>query len=236
MNHCIEVDQYMVKEIWDLLGTISTETGYSDIKDYFKGWYYAYELFSNPIGWESLWVNNVNAVVDTIVETDTDNTRPILFSPFRQIQLGLVTNEYLMWNNFFKKSHLRSGIDIMVPQDSIGKLDDKDYPHTPCTATDYKLVYDYVDNTYKAATKYGIKYWVNCELFRAWKGDSMYLHLGDITRVERQIKNAQRRADKLVTFSASHYFFSQGDQETDDARDVYFNEYKALYNKVKGIE
>jgi len=220
MNHCANTDVYMVQEIYDQFNSHKS----------FIGWYFAYELFSNPIGWESLWANNVNAVVDKI-DSLNDN-RPILFSPFRQIQLGLITNEYLMWKNFFKKTHLRS-IDIFCPQDSIGKLDEKDNPHTSCDKDDYKRVYDYIDQTAKAAKEAGVHYYVNCELFRAVNGDSAYLYVGDINRVVRQIKNASRQAEKLVTFSASHYFLeNETGVDTKEARESFFNDYKKVYNSL----
>jgi len=219
MKHCADVDSYMVQELYDLYGQ----------NEHFIGWYFAYELFSNPIGWEKYWVKNVNQVIDTVLKVD-QKQRPIMFSPFRQIQLGLITNEYHMWKRFFELSHLRTGIDIMCPQDSIGKLDNTNDPHTPCTNRSYRLVYNYIDDVAKATKDAGLKFYVNCELFRAYKGDSAYLFLGDIERVTKQIKNGQRYAEKLVTFSASHYLLSQGDQEDEISRQKYFEDYKTLYD------
>lgn len=220
MAHCANTDVYMIQEIYDQFNH----------HDSFIGWYFAYELFSNPIGWETLWAKNVNAVIDKI-DSLGDN-RPIMFSPFRQIQLGLITDEYLMWKNFYKHTHFRS-IDIMCPQDSIGKLDEKDGPWVPCDADDYTRVYDYVRLVKRATEEAGLHFYINCELFRAVGGDSAYLFVGDIDRVERQLKSASQVAEKLVTFSASHYLLEEGSVDTPEARAKFMADYKALYLTTK---
>lgn len=209
MNHCADTDVFMVNEIYEQF----------DDYDCFVGWYFGYELFSNPVGWEKLWAKNVNKVVHAV--DALNDGRPILLSPFRQIILGNVTNEYLMWKSFFNNVDFRN-IDIFCPQDSIGKLDSSD--------NSFKKIYDYLDAAGKAAKEAGLKYWVNCELFMT-PDESLHLYVSDIERVSRQIKNAGRVTDTLVTFSASHYLLEQGTVDTDEARADFYADYKAFYDQ-----
>ncbi len=212
MNHCAETDAFMIKELYDKYHN----------KTNFVGWYFAYELFSNPIGWENLWANNINTVIAKINEVEANDPvkRPLMLSPFRQIILGNVTNEYRMWKNFFEKVNFRSG-DIFCPQDSIGKLPNDDIS--------FKKIYNYLDAMKKAIDEQnkGIKYWVNCELFIT-PDESAHLYVSDAVRVERQIKNASRVAEKLVTFSASHYLLEQGTVDTLENRNAFRNGYKQI--------
>jgi len=210
MNHCADTDVYMINEIYNQFNSHKS----------FIGWYFAFELFSNPIGWEKLWAKNMNKFIEAVDKLE-DN-RPILLSPFRQIILGNVTDEYLMWKNFFKHCNFRS-IDIMCPQDSIGKLKDNEIS--------FKKIYDYLDATKKATTEAGLHFWVNCELFIT-PDESIHLYDASIDRIVKQIKNANRVAEKIVTFSASHYMLGQGTVDTLENRLKLYDDYKDFYNNL----
>lgn len=202
-----EVDVQMIREIAAL---------YSE-EEAFYGWYWAHELFSNPAGIEKIWAKLLNSAIDTLNEVDP--ARPLMLSPFRHVQTGLVTNEYRMWHRFFEAVGFREG-DIFAPQDSMGKLNQ----NKEISKRSYRLIYDYLNAVKRAVgEEEGLTLWINVELFQKENGDEY--NTADIERVKMQLANASRVTDTLVTFSMSHYGLPEGTNDTAENRADFYNTY-----------
>ena len=208
MDRLGQVDVMMINEISALYGDRAA----------FKGWYWAHELYSNPIGMEKIWAGLINSSIDAV--NALHDGRPIVLSPFRHVQTGLVTNEYRMWKRFFSLVNFREG-DIFAPQDSMGKLNqNRELP----SIGSYVRIYDYLNQVKRAVDgKPGLILWVNVELFQKENGDEY--NCGDFERIRTQIVNASRVADTLVTFSLSHYALPQGTNDSAENRAALYAEF-----------
>lgn len=186
-----EIDNVMIEELYALYG------GHSS----FYGWYWAHEMLTNIHGYDIHWANMLNLTIAKLNEID--DGRPLLFSPFiHKIMRGTAKDSYDMWKNFFEIANLREG-DIFCPQDSIGKIN-----RGEVNAEDLAATYRYVKACKEAADEFeGIKFWVNCGLFAT---PSMFnetdLFTADLQRIIYQYNIASQFAEKVVTFSYSHYF------------------------------
>ncbi len=199
-----EVDVMMIREISALYGS----------EPAFCGWYWAHELYSNPVRMEKIWAELLNSAIDAI--NAAGDGRPLMLSPFRHVQTGLVTNEYRMWRRFFDAVRFRDG-DIFAPQDSTGKLN-QSHPDRPSRFS-CVLIYDYLNAVKRAVDETPeLRLWVNVELFQKENGEEY--NAADASRVKLQCANASRVTDTLVSFSYSHYALPMGTNDTPEGREA----------------
>ncbi len=204
MQRLGEADCLMVREISELYGD----------EPAFCGWYWAHELYSNPARFEKIWARLINSCLDTV--NACGDGRPLMLSPFRHVQVGLVTNEYRMWKRFFRDVDFRAG-DIFAPQDSFGKQNQL-HPEKP-SALSYLFIYDYLNGVKRAVDEEdGLSLWVNVELFQKENGDEY--NPASAERVKLQLANASRVSDTLVSFSFSHYAYADGTNGSSEGRDA----------------
>ena len=201
-----EVDVMMIREISELYGD----------EPAFRGWYWAHELYSNPVRMEAIWAELLNSAIAAIDQTA--DGRPLMLSPFRHVQTGLVTNEYRMWRRFFDAVNFREG-DIFAPQDSTGKLN-QSHPDEPSRFSAV-VIYDYLNAVKRAVDETPeLSLWINVELFQKENGDEY--NAADAARVKLQCANASRVTDTLVSFSFSHYALPMGTNDTPEGRAALF--------------
>lgn len=208
MSRLGEVDVRMISELYELYGD----------EEAFYGWYWAHEIFSNPVGIEKIWAKLANSAIDALNQVDP--SRPLMLSPFRHVQTGLATNEYRMWHRFFEAVDFRKG-DIFAPQDSMGKLNQ----NKEISKRSYRLIYDYLNAVKRAVDEEeGLALWVNAELFQ--KENVEEYNVANFERIKMQLANASRVTDTLVTFSMSHYGLSEGTNDTPEHRAAFLAQYQ----------
>ncbi len=158
----------------------------------FYGWYWSWEMYNDTNGDEKWWAKMLNKALSHF--TSLDKSLPVLMSPFISGYLNKTPKETgLMWKSFFDLTNFRAG-DIFCSQDSVG-------------ASGYKIdfIEQHVAEMKKAAdTKPYVRFWINIENFSGKSGEGA----APLERVVRQMKMAEKYAEKLITFSYSHYYLS----------------------------
>jgi hypothetical protein len=159
--------------------------------DSFHGWYFAYEVdnikFSSREKFELL-ADALNLMLAHLREAG--HRLPVMLSPFMKSSWGRAKTYSDNWAWLFGATELGEG-DIFCPQDSVGggglKLQQLDH---------------WLDLLKKAVdTKPGIRFWVNTENF-----DHKYWSSAPLERFIKQMEIAGRYAEKIITFSYSHYY------------------------------
>lgn len=187
------VDNLLVSEIMSLYG--------QEFSDVICGIYWAFEIFTNPVGLGSKWADMLNTTIDALNEYAEG--LPLMFSPFHHKFLrGGSVLTYNMWKSFLTAVNFRQG-DIFAPQDSVGKISSERAEKLPLAST-----YNYLKAASSAAAQIeGLEFYVNAELFGtkslfAAEGD---FTTADIERIDYQLKIASQFTQNIVTFSYSHY-------------------------------
>lgn len=213
-----DIDNVMIEEINDLYGHY----------DCFYGWYWAYEMLTNIHGYEQVWADMINVNLDFLAQLGDD--RPLMFSPFIHKMLrGAEGDTYKMWFNFFQKVKFRKG-DIFCPQDSIGKISREEGSYKA-----YARTIKYLRACKNACdTNENLEFWVNCELFATKNNiDSVNLTTADLDRIKTQYVIASSFADKLVSFSFSHYLLEKGPNNSAEDKALLFDEYVSYVESLK---
>lgn len=154
----------------------------------FHGWYWAWEMYGNALGFEKPWSEMMNANLDFL--TSLDAGMPVLFSPFMSGYLRLSpAQEEAVWTGFFRSARLRPG-DIFCPQDSVG-------------AAGFSMEYldEHLAAMKRAAdTRPGLLFWVNNETFtKDFKPAPM-------DRFVSQLYVSGKYTDTHICFAYSHYY------------------------------
>lgn len=158
----------------------------------FYGFYWSYEFYNNTSGYETIWANMMNPVLDKMAELDS--TMPILLSPYISKYITTTPNELeKMWTNFFQITRFREG-DIFCSQDSFGASG---------------LSLDYLEQQMIAMkkavlTKPELQFWVNCENFVGENGDGP----APLPRFIKQLETFSKYADQIISFSYSIHYTS----------------------------
>jgi len=159
--------------------------------DSFYGWYFPYEVDNvkfNSREKFKLLADALNLLLGRLRERG--HRLPIMLSPFMKSAWGKAKTYSDNWAWLFGATELGEG-DVFCPQDSVGggglKLNQLDH---------------WLGQLRKAVdTKPGLHFWVNTENFdhRSWSS-------APLDRFIRQMEIAGRHADKIITFSYSHYY------------------------------
>jgi hypothetical protein len=154
----------------------------------FHGWYWAWEMYGNTLGFEKHWSGLMNANLDFL--TTLDSGMPLLFSPFMSSYLRLTpSQEEAMWSGFIASTRLRQG-DIFCPQDSVG-------------AAGFTMAYAdrHLAAMKRAADKKpGLLFWVNNENF------TKDLKPATLDRFVSQLYVSGKYTDTHMCFAYSHYY------------------------------
>lgn len=154
----------------------------------FHGWYWAWEMYGNPFGYERKWSDFMNINLDYLSVMDA--SMPVLFSPFLSSYIRLSPGqEETFWKRFLQSAHLRPG-DIFCPQDSVG-------------AAGFTM--EYADGHLSAmkqaaGTVPGLLFWVNNENF------TKDFKPATLDRFVSQLYISGRYTDTHLCFSYSHYY------------------------------
>ncbi|HPD02421.1 MAG TPA: DUF4434 domain-containing protein [Clostridia bacterium] len=187
----------------------------------FYGWYWSWELWTNPIGLEKDWARMLNKTIAHISELSPD--MPLLFSPFvsKFVRLPGGATER-MWTRFFRAVNFRPG-DIFAPQDSIGKISFTGVEKDALAAT---LRFLTSCNEGKKANP-NVKMWVNCELFSSKNifTPEGGFYTADLERIKMQLMAASRFAEKIITFSYSHFCLPDAPNNTRDNKEEFHSQY-----------
>lgn len=208
-------DNKFTDSVW--INTVKTFTTnaiddiYSKYNNYssFKGWYWPFEIYSNDENYFSYWTDMLNDTIDKI--NSLNDSRSLMISPFVSSLYNLEPNEIKSeWNSFISNTNFRDG-DIINMQDSIGSL-------SKSASEIYKYISTVREEVKKS--KKNIAFWLNIENF----DDNNELTAASLERYKMQIKVASLYADKLSSFSYSHYYLNHKDKE-------YREYYKEVTNK-----
>ncbi len=193
-NKRVELDNYMIDEISENYGSHPS----------FYGWYWAYETYNANSIMSNLWSNMMNQTIAHLNEIG--DTKPLMISPYISFFLRK-DDSYVyfdFWKNLISKINFRSG-DIFAPQDSIGNICGDATVDEDALALTENAVKMWAD---AVKEKQGLKYYVNCEFFyikRATADNDQMLLTAPLLRCLKQCDIARNYAEKIVTFSYSHY-------------------------------
>ncbi len=156
----------------------------------FYGWYWVWEMYNDTNGDEKHWAKMMNKALTHF--TAIDPSLPVLMSPFISGYLNKTPEETgAMWQSFFNLTDFRPG-DIFCSQDSVGA---SQFP--------IDFIEKHVAEMKKAAdSKPYVKFWINVENFSGKSGEGA----APLDRVIKQMEMASKYAEKLITFSYSHYY------------------------------
>lgn len=200
----------------------------SRFPDAFYGWYWSWELWTNPVGLEENWANMLNRTRAFLLELEP--AMPLLFSPFLSKFLrfeGGMTQR--MWKRFFETAEFASG-DIFAPQDSIGKISGADVQKNALAAT-----LDYLESCYNASkSEPGLRFYVNCELFAS---NNLFTPEGgfdtaSLARIQNQLIAASRYAEGIITFSYSHFLAPDAPNSTAPDKQKCHEEYVEFIESI----
>lgn len=154
------------------------------------GWYFVWEMYNDTNGDEKYWTRMLNPTLACL--SAIDPALPVLLSPFISGHLNKTPEETgAMWKRFFALAEFRPG-DIFCSQDSVGA---SQFP--------IDFIEEHIAQMKKAAdTKPYVRFWINIENFSGKSGEGA----APLERVKKQMDMASRYAQKLVTFSYSHYY------------------------------
>ncbi|MCQ2602721.1 MAG: DUF4434 domain-containing protein, partial [Clostridia bacterium] len=221
-DYLAQLDCTMIDEINALYGD----------KECFIGWYWAYEITNLQAKSLKTAPKMLNAVIDKL--NSIGDNRPLMVSPYTHWVEGMsgdYETDLENWSTFFNNVNFRAG-DIFSPQDGVGKTCGGIMTDEAREKNEWRLksYYDAVK------TKDGLKLYVNCEFFGTDKPCTLNtdpIYCVDFSRAKEQIEMAKVYAEKLVTFSYSHYCVpSQADIENEYAvgfHDKYVEYVGALY-------
>lgn len=209
--HQAQMGNALMDKVIDLYGSAYSET--------IKGWYWSWEVDN---------VNFVNKTNQTLLadmlainvnhrNSDPKLNKPIMLSPFMNPRGGgLGSLAYKnMWIDVFGGVDLRPG-DVMAPQD--------------CMGTGYLTLQTagrwLGDLSMATATKPGVEFWVNTEIFSSVGGT---FQTAKVTDVVDRLRSDSKFASRLACFSYSHYFSSY----VNAGFEQYHQQYKQYYDSFQ---
>ncbi|MHC1719655.1 MAG: DUF4434 domain-containing protein [Clostridiaceae bacterium] len=159
--------------------------------DSFYGWYFAYEVdnisFNNRAKFESL-ARALDILLNHL--KNGGHRLPIMLSPFMNSSIGSARDYAENWAYLFARTELGER-DVFCPQDSVGG-----------GGLEIQEIDEWFRYLKKAVDrKPGLQFWANVETFdhRTWSS-------AILKRFIRQMEIAGRYAEKIMTFSYSHYY------------------------------
>lgn len=205
-----EMGNAVMSKVMSLYGDQYAET--------IKGWYWSWEidnvnLVETEVRPNQTLLGDMMAINVDHRNSHVELNRPILMSPFMNPQGGGMSSaEYRqMWVELFHKVDMRSG-DVMTPQDCMGT----GYLNTQTAMlwlSDLKMA---------TATKPGMEFWVNTEIF------TPAFQPAPVSELIKRLQFDSKLGSRLVCFAYSHYYSPLLDPAFQSFHDQYLQYYESL--------
>ena len=154
------------------------------------GWYWYHEMYvARNERYEKYWCGMINSCLEHL--NALDRSMPILFSPFISSHENAgVMRTVQCWSYFMQNTSLRDG-DIFCPQDGFGTVKTMSLAEIERIAFAIRFACSLYPN---------VRLWFNVECFTESWGSA------PVARFVNQINICSKFAEKLITFSFSHYY------------------------------
>ena len=184
----------------------------------FKGWYWSNEMYTNDKGYETYWTDMLNTNISYLNTLEISTTKkPLMCSPFiskiyKSVTPLQVENEF---GNLARDVNFRDN-DIIAVQDSL-----------VISGFSVDEVIKFLTSIKKGikAEKSNLNFWINVESFD--ENQSNEFKASSLDRYKAKLQISAKLAEKLVTFSYSHYYLNNVELD---------RQYRAYLKAITGNE